>query len=598
MLSKKNYYNKFFVIFVLGIIVVTFSACENPFYSDNGDYVLEINREGEGTVDPETGKHSYSSDDITPVSLEVEPDEGWYFYRWEGNVVEPYLKESKIFVDRNRSVRAVFDQFTTGFYSYDLNYNFDGITLPGVDEKDDVFTIVFSRGDYPLHYSMRELSANIEGEINNNQETYIDKNINKTVNIEDEQYDTWVSGTPEVNRDDEEQIKKIKETRNMTDDFEHFKSQEEESEFVVGDSDEFYLFYDEEGNDKRHEKEAELLLSEDEIMIWAVKDWIEDENIDIEDLRKAVNSLKDEFKDYRVDIKEYFGREPSADYYPVLTSRPEINILLAPFGSRLGGYFFSGDLIESSSSNERKILYVNSKYYNVEEQKFSESTHGIIAHEYQHLLFLNEKVLSGRPPEVDDIWINEGFSELAMDIAGYGYMKGFRDNTVKNYVKNSASTSLVFWNEGDDYEAELEDYGISYLFARYLYDCYGKDIIQAVSTSEKIPQKALAEATDISFDKLFADWAKAFLAAIMGYQDFENGYGEDGPEFSEEWLEDLALQLEPGKGYSENVIPWGVSFAEIVVSENNGDENNLVIDVEDTVDEGDFMKNVLRWKGE
>ncbi|UCG83324.1 MAG: immune inhibitor A [Dehalococcoidia bacterium] len=91
---------------------------------------------------------------------------------------------------------------------------------------------------------------------------------------------------------------------------------------------------------------------------------------------------------------------------------------------------------------------------------------GVLAHEYQHLLHYDYD-----PFEED--WINEGLSDWAEVLCGYGI-------PVEHVEAIAAmpENSLVFW--GDQGNSEISaDYGIAYMYQQYMYEQFGQDFIQA-----------------------------------------------------------------------------------------------------------------------
>jgi len=83
-------------------------------------FILETEIVGEGSIQPEPGQHEYDEGDTLLVI--AEPDEGWRFSHWEGDVSgeEPQLE---ITMDEDKVVRAVFEQEE---YSLTVEYDEEG----------------------------------------------------------------------------------------------------------------------------------------------------------------------------------------------------------------------------------------------------------------------------------------------------------------------------------------------------------------------------------------------------------------------------------------------------------------------------------------
>ena len=69
-------------------------------------YDLNIDVEGEGTVVPEEGSHSYEQGQL--IQLEALPADGWLFEEWQGEVNDSESAISNVLMDQHQSVTAVF----------------------------------------------------------------------------------------------------------------------------------------------------------------------------------------------------------------------------------------------------------------------------------------------------------------------------------------------------------------------------------------------------------------------------------------------------------------------------------------------------------
>ncbi|NUP68664.1 MAG: peptidase M6 immune inhibitor A [Nonomuraea sp.] len=118
---------------------------------------------------------------------------------------------------------------------------------------------------------------------------------------------------------------------------------------------------------------------------------------------------------------------------------------------------------------------------------------GVFAHEWQHLLHYYTDPL-------ETTWINEGLSDFAISLTGYGnpkatvFEKGF-DNHINCFqgfgiVKTQYNpnprdcggpqNSLNLWGDGGNPDAVLADYGNAYSFMLFLYDRYGSDFMSGL----------------------------------------------------------------------------------------------------------------------
>ncbi|MFW6282003.1 MAG: hypothetical protein ACOC1O_04335 [bacterium] len=313
-----------------------------------------------------------------------------------------------------------------------------------------------------------------------------------------------------------------------------------------------------------HSIDAELKKIGQDSMLWI------DKSINIPS--KNIEKIHSEFEDdIHSTVKNYFGREPSTDDYPILTKNGEkVNILITPLN--VGGYFTTADLYNKNQfdhSNERKMLYIN-HYEN--QSQYLDYQIGTIAHEFQHMIFYNE-IVQNNDNFSYNVWLNEGFSQLAEDLTGYGYQQGVSNN-LGSFLNSPSDTSLLLWGNS------AADYNISYLFARYIYDRFGANLLTDVHKVSDDYQKALEGATGLSFRQLFEDFALALWLNESG-----TIYGFDSITFDKPQTKNINA----GESWSnENIVGWGIQYTKI---ENNS--NDLKIDVNDAARNGNFWLKLI-----
>lgn len=74
---------------------------------DTLSFTLQVEVKGEGTVSPAEGLYRYNQD--TLVTLTALPEEGWAFVGWEGIVEDKSSAQTQVIVDRDKTVKAVFN---------------------------------------------------------------------------------------------------------------------------------------------------------------------------------------------------------------------------------------------------------------------------------------------------------------------------------------------------------------------------------------------------------------------------------------------------------------------------------------------------------
>ncbi|MGQ9681132.1 MAG: hypothetical protein ACUVX9_01200 [Anaerolineae bacterium] len=195
-------------------------------------------------------------------------------------------------------------------------------------------------------------------------------------------------------------------------------------------------------------------------------------------------------------VHAHFGSEWS----PGIDGDVRVHILNARF-SGAAGYFSSQDQLPrqvNPYSNERELFYMNVDAA----RPGTDSYASILAHEFQHMVHHHLD-----PNE--DSWVNEGASELATRLCGYG-----ESDAISAYAR-LPETQLTAWTLAPD-EDSWPHYGASYLFLAYSLERLGHDFIRLLVAEPANGiegfEKALAKVQGApTFDELYADWIIANL---------------------------------------------------------------------------------------
>ncbi len=190
-----------------------------------------------------------------------------------------------------------------------------------------------------------------------------------------------------------------------------------------------------------------------------------------------------------------FGREP----FPGIDGDPRLHVLHTTGMGGAAGYFLSGDEISRLGypySNQKEMFYISLDWMNM--MKDPQTYETVLAHEFQHMIHSAHDAN-------EEVWINEGLSEYAQEVAGYPADLGF----ASTYIM-LPDTQLNTW--GGANENNSAHYGASYLFVRYLVQRFGPPIVQAIvdepANGIEGVRRVLAH-YDASFDEVFADWLVA-----------------------------------------------------------------------------------------
>jgi hypothetical protein len=207
---------------------------------------------------------------------------------------------------------------------------------------------------------------------------------------------------------------------------------------------------------------------------------------------------------------------------PVGPRGDRVTIVLSPVVGDGGrdttlGYFTARDLFAPADapdepflrhSNQGSYLYMADR---VVARGREVDAHGTLAHEFQHLISATYK-LYGKAGEQEAVWLNEALSMYAMAANGYGLPNDSRVIAahVADYLAGPQRYSLTRW----DLNPTQSAYGAAYLFATYMVERTGEDMLKALVAAEETGARnldaRLAE-RGLSFRQLFRDWVAATL---------------------------------------------------------------------------------------
>ena len=239
---------------------------------------------------------------------------------------------------------------------------------------------------------------------------------------------------------------------------------------------------------QRHFEATALLRYVGEHSYW----WIQ-EGYDVLDEEVEASAKVFEDKIYPTN-RAFFGSEWS----PGVDNDPRIAVLNARF-SGAAGYYSSSDQFSrlvNPYSNEREMIYLSLDSARPGTQQYE----AILAHEFQHMVHWH---LDSN----EDSWVNEGCSELAARLCGYG-------SSGATYAFGLQSdTQLTGWGLSPD-EDTLPHYGASYLWMEYFLQRLGPQALKAL-VAEPLNgiegfERVLSQIPGApAFEELFADWVVA-----------------------------------------------------------------------------------------
>ncbi|MDO8655271.1 MAG: peptidoglycan-binding domain-containing protein [bacterium] len=207
-------------------------------------------------------------------------------------------------------------------------------------------------------------------------------------------------------------------------------------------------------------------------------------------------------RDVYPSLTGLFGYENT----PGIDRDTRITVLVHPMREDVRGYINTADgfsRLEAPRSNEREMVYFNGTYVT------SSFAISYLAHEYMHLIYLNQKdILRGVD---DDVWIQEAFSELAplvtkdRDQEEQDYLA----KRVRDFITNPRD-SLTEWRNTS------VDYGVVSMFFEYFREQYGLKVLQDTMSSSKKGIDAFNEALlKNGFKDTFADVFQNWVVAMF-----------------------------------------------------------------------------------
>ncbi|MBM3269009.1 MAG: hypothetical protein FJZ01_15325 [Candidatus Sericytochromatia bacterium] len=197
---------------------------------------------------------------------------------------------------------------------------------------------------------------------------------------------------------------------------------------------------------------------------------------------------------------------------------PRTFVVISPavdkFGQEKGlmGYYWSRDVQPRttspadprSHSNEREAIFLTNQIFNQKPY----TTYGTLAHEFTHLVMYYQRSMAGSVAE--EVWWDEALSMLAMDRTGYGLRAGNVDiaKDIGCFLERPSAYSMTQWSGNPHNFA----YGLVYVFARYLHERFGQQLIREVIA---IPDGGVAgldralRRRNTSFQQVYSDFVVA-----------------------------------------------------------------------------------------
>jgi len=283
--------------------------------------------------------------------------------------------------------------------------------------------------------------------------------------------------------------------------------------YDVGDRKIFFVL--DSFQNRTFETEAELRYESDLVYFWV--------EVGVRVDQSELDALAREFEEHMVPTnRAFFGDE----WIPGIDNDPHIYIVYTGnIGSHAAGVFVSGDEVHplaEPQSNAAELFMVNSSNTPLG----SDYAYTVLAHEHQHMIHWYRD-------RNETSWINEGMSELATLLNGYG-QGGF----VYQYLFD---TDLQLNDWPNDQNATSPHYGAGLLFVAYFLDRFGAEATQGLvgdpangleSVDSSLDRLGITDPhtnAPISADDVVLDWAIANYLADSSVGDGRYAY-QDYPQ--------------------------------------------------------------------
>ncbi len=313
----------------------------------------------------------------------------------------------------------------------------------------------------------------------------------------------------------------------------------EATDYQVGDIVQFFASDTDAVDQDPRLLDAELIYKTDIVYFFAeegVNFADEGINMNINNVISAIDSFTSSAYPTIVD---FFGSESN----PGIDSDPRLYVLYATNLGAIGGYYSSADTQHELSyefSNQKDMFFLSAD--NLDPRSFP----SVLAHEFQHMVQHNVD-------SNEDTWANEGYSQLAEFLLGFGDIGPTREYMLKT------DTQLNSWAT---FGSPLPNYGASYLFTKYVYDRFGDAFTRRWVASEANGLDALTETLQgqgLDATDVFIDWRIANLVNDASIN-ARYAYNENTGVIPQPALTSDNKQCPPAEQYEGKVRQFGVEY--------------------------------------
>ncbi|MEM7417222.1 MAG: IPT/TIG domain-containing protein [Gemmatimonadota bacterium] len=237
-----------------------------------------------------------------------------------------------------------------------------------------------------------------------------------------------------------------------------------------------------------------------------------------------LQAFSDQFDDVIYPtVTDRFGTPSDLDANQriVVLFTPVVNAMTARGATGfVGGFFIGVDLLpDENGSNGAEVFYTLAPDPNGDfsdprpKDRLQAVTPAILAHEFQHMVNFNERVLQRGGEGNDAVWLSEGLAQFAEEAVARAYDERGDDEAAalfrvgaieraRRYMAGPDTVSLlVSFGSGT-----LSERGGGFLHVLYLEDHFGEGIVRDLTQTTRTGVANVEAETGTSWPDLLSDW--------------------------------------------------------------------------------------------
>ena len=222
-------------------------------------------------------------------------------------------------------------------------------------------------------------------------------------------------------------------------------------------------------------------------------------------------------------VTDAFGSESDLDgnQRVVILFTPTVNRLTARGSDGfVGGFYYGIDLLpDREGSNHGEIFYSlvpdpAGQFSDPRpKDELLEVTPAVLAHEFQHMVHFNERVLMLEAASTEALWLSEGLAQMAEELVAREYelaenafgTRLFREGNTgraRRYLFDPSAVSLLVAGG----IGTLEERGAGWLHVLYLSAQKGADVLGQLTRTTTTGTDNVTARAGVPWEELLADW--------------------------------------------------------------------------------------------